>query len=175
MAEDEEPFDASFLKDLADIIKNKTLFFIPFFGALLAFLFTKADYIKGSNAVIWVLLVVLFSRASDTSSSSHSCCWRNSLSRRGSDPRVSRGPASRRRRERARSLPCQIHPSSYGRCGKRCLGFDQSLMFKLGPEFGGNFALQRIAVLGDLLMTARPNDKSDRDIWRCRDLKRSGA
>jgi hypothetical protein len=59
MAEDEEPFDASFLKDLADIIKNKTLFFIPFFGALLAFLFTKADYIKSSNAVIWVLLAVL--------------------------------------------------------------------------------------------------------------------
>jgi hypothetical protein len=59
MAEDEEPFDASFLKDLADIIKNKTLFFIPFFGALLAFLFTKADYIKGSNAVIWVLFAAL--------------------------------------------------------------------------------------------------------------------
>src|SRR5258705_8165349 len=59
MAEEEEPFDPSFLKDLADIIKNKTLFFIPFFGALLAFLFTKAEYIKGSNAVIWVLLVVL--------------------------------------------------------------------------------------------------------------------
>ena len=59
MAEDEEPFDASFLKDLADIIKNKTLFFIPFFGALLAFLFTKAEYIKSSNAVIWVLLAVL--------------------------------------------------------------------------------------------------------------------
>jgi hypothetical protein len=59
MAEDEEPFDASFLKDLADIIKNKTLFFIPFFGALLAFLFTKADYIKSSNAIIWVLLAVL--------------------------------------------------------------------------------------------------------------------
>jgi hypothetical protein len=59
MPEDEEPFDASFLKDLADIIKDKTLFFIPFFGALLAFLFTKADYIKGSNAVIWVLLAAL--------------------------------------------------------------------------------------------------------------------
>jgi hypothetical protein len=44
---------------LADIVKNKTLFFIPFFGALLAFLFTKADYIKGSNAVVWVLLTAL--------------------------------------------------------------------------------------------------------------------
>jgi hypothetical protein len=59
MTESEEPFEASFLKDLADIIKNKTLFFIPFFGALLAFLFTKADYIKGSDAVVWVLLTAL--------------------------------------------------------------------------------------------------------------------
>jgi hypothetical protein len=35
--------------------------------------------------------------------------------------------------------------------------------------------LQRIVVLGDLLMASRPDDKSDRDIWRCRELKRSGA
>jgi hypothetical protein len=62
MTECEEPFDASFLKDLADIIKNNTLFFIPFFGALLAFLFTKADYIKGSNAVVWVFLTALLGR-----------------------------------------------------------------------------------------------------------------
>ena len=32
-------------------------------------------------------------------------CWRNALSRRGLNPRVSRGPASRRRRERDRD-PC---------------------------------------------------------------------
>jgi hypothetical protein len=62
---------------------------------------------------------------------------------------------------------CQIHPSSDGRSGKRRLGFDQSLLFKLGPEFGGDFALQRIVVLGDLLMASRADDKSDRDIWRC--------
>jgi hypothetical protein len=49
------------------------------------------------------------------------------------------------------------------------------LLFKLGPEFGGDFALQRIVVFGDLLMASRPDDKSDRDIWRCRELKRSGA
>jgi hypothetical protein len=67
------------------------------------------------------------------------------------------------------------HPSSDGRSGERRLGFDQSLLFKLGPEFGGDFTLQRIVVLGDLLMASRPDDKSDRDIWRCRELKRSGA
>jgi len=35
--------------------------------------------------------------------------------------------------------------------------------------------LQRIVVLGDLLMASRPDDKCDRDIWRCRELKRGGA
>jgi hypothetical protein len=68
-------------------------------------------------------------------------------------------------------LPCgraaKIHPSSDGRSRKRRLGFDQSLLFKLAPEFGGDFALQRIIVLGDLVMASRPDDKSDRDIWRC--------
>jgi hypothetical protein len=72
-----------------------------------------------------------------------------------------------------RELP---YPSpSDGRSGKRRLGFDQSLLFKLRPEFGGDFALQRIVVLGDLLMASRPDDKSDRDIRRCRELKRGGA
>jgi hypothetical protein len=27
-------YDASFLRDIADIVKNRTLFFIPFFGAV---------------------------------------------------------------------------------------------------------------------------------------------
>ena len=53
-------FDASFLKDLADIIKNKTLFFIPFFGAFLAFLFAKTDYIKSANFIIWIAIILLF-------------------------------------------------------------------------------------------------------------------
>ena len=51
-------FDASFLKDLADIIKNKTLFFIPFFGAFLAFLFAKTDYIKSANFIIWIAIIL---------------------------------------------------------------------------------------------------------------------
>jgi hypothetical protein len=70
---------------------------------------------------------------------------------------------------------CRIHPSSGGRIGKRRVGFDQSLLFKLGPECGRDFCLQRIVVLGDLLMASRPDDKSDRDIWRCRELKCGGA
>jgi hypothetical protein len=68
-----------------------------------------------------------------------------------------------------------IHPSSDRRSGKRGPGVNQSLLFKLGPEFEGNFALQRIVILGDLLMASRSDDKSDRDIWRCRELKRSCA
>jgi hypothetical protein len=70
---------------------------------------------------------------------------------------------------------CRIHPSSDG-CGrKRRVGFDQSLLFKLGPEFGRDLRLQRIVVLGNLLMASRPDDEGDRDIWRCRELKCSGA
>ena len=49
------------------------------------------------------------------------------------------------------------------------------MLFKLGPEFGGDFALQRIVVLGDLLMASRPDDEGDRDIRRCRELQRSRA
>lgn len=61
MADEElKEFDPSFLKDLADIIKNKTLFFIPFFGAFLAFLFAKTEYIVGANFVIWAFLAILF-------------------------------------------------------------------------------------------------------------------
>jgi hypothetical protein len=43
--EADKPFNAEFLKIIADIVKNRTLFFIPFFSAFLAFLFTKTDYI----------------------------------------------------------------------------------------------------------------------------------
>jgi hypothetical protein len=71
--------------------------------------------------------------------------------------------------------PCQSIRSSFGCWRKRRLGFDQSLRLKLGPEFGRDFRLQRIVVLGDLLRASRPDDKSDRDIWRCRELKRSGS
>jgi hypothetical protein len=53
-------YDASFLHDIADIVKNKTLFFIPFFGAYLAFLFAKSDYIKEANFVIWIFLGAIF-------------------------------------------------------------------------------------------------------------------
>jgi hypothetical protein len=53
-------YDASFLRDIADMVKNKTLFFIPFFGAYLAFLLGKTDYIKGANFVIWIVLIAIF-------------------------------------------------------------------------------------------------------------------
>jgi hypothetical protein len=56
MSDEEKIRDAEHLKGLTDIVKNKTLFFIPFFSAYLAFLLTKTDYIKGANLAIWVLL-----------------------------------------------------------------------------------------------------------------------
>ena len=54
------PFDPSFLKDLADILKNKTLFFIPFFGAYLAFVLGKSDYLREANPVIWLMVTSIF-------------------------------------------------------------------------------------------------------------------
>jgi hypothetical protein len=43
------------------------------------------------------------------------------------------------------------------------------------PELGRDFRLQRIIVLGDLLMASRPDYEGDRDIRRCRELKRGRA
>jgi hypothetical protein len=51
-----DDFDTSWFKDLTDIVKNKTLFFLPCFGAFLAFVFTQSEYIKDSNFVIWLLV-----------------------------------------------------------------------------------------------------------------------
>jgi hypothetical protein len=47
--------DMSFIKDFVDIIKNKMLFFFPFYGAFLAFLFAKSDYIMGASWAIKLL------------------------------------------------------------------------------------------------------------------------
>lgn len=55
-----EDLDVTFLRDIADIIKNRTLFFLPFFGAFIAFLFSKSDYIRGANPAIWVICIALF-------------------------------------------------------------------------------------------------------------------
>jgi len=55
-----ENLDVTFLRDIADIIKNRTLFFLPFFGAFIAFLFSKSDYIKESNTAISAICIVLF-------------------------------------------------------------------------------------------------------------------
>jgi hypothetical protein len=54
-----EEYDIEWFKELTDIVKNKTVFFLPCFGAFLAFLFAKSDYIKSSNWVIWLLVTVL--------------------------------------------------------------------------------------------------------------------
>lgn len=53
-------YDPGFLRDVADMVKNRTLFFLPLFGAYLAFLFGKSDYIKGANVPIWIALATVF-------------------------------------------------------------------------------------------------------------------
>src|ERR1035437_10265749 len=69
----------------------------------------------------------------------------------------------------------RLRPASDGRCGKRSVGFDQTKLSKLGPEFGRDFGLQGIVVLLNLPIASRSYDESDCDIGRCRELKRSGA
>jgi hypothetical protein len=54
-----EEYDIEWFRDLTDIVKNKTMFFLPCFGAFLAFLFAKSQYIKDSNPVIWLLVAAL--------------------------------------------------------------------------------------------------------------------
>jgi hypothetical protein len=44
-----DDFDISWFKDLTDIVKNKTMFFLPCFGPFLAFVFKQSEYIKGTN------------------------------------------------------------------------------------------------------------------------------
>jgi hypothetical protein len=56
MADDDKPLqptvDHSFLKDLGDMVKARNLFFVPFFGALLAFVVTQSKYIIDANIVV---------------------------------------------------------------------------------------------------------------------------
>jgi hypothetical protein len=52
--------DMSFIKDIVDIIKNKMLFFFPFFGAFLAFLIAKSDYVMNANWFIEFLCAATF-------------------------------------------------------------------------------------------------------------------
>jgi hypothetical protein len=52
--------DLSFIKDFVDIIKNKMLFFFPFFGAFLAFLFAKSDYIMSASWAVKLLCAASF-------------------------------------------------------------------------------------------------------------------
>ena len=50
--------DLTFVKEMIDIIKNKLLFFMPFFGAFLAFLLTRHEYVIGANWIIKILCIV---------------------------------------------------------------------------------------------------------------------
>jgi hypothetical protein len=52
--------DMSFIRDFVDIIKNKMLFFFPFFGAFLVFVFTKSDYVANSYWTVKLLCAASF-------------------------------------------------------------------------------------------------------------------
>ena len=50
----------AYINDLVDIIKNKLLFYFPFFGAFLAFLVAKSDYVLNANWFIKALCASSF-------------------------------------------------------------------------------------------------------------------
>lgn len=52
--------DLSFLRDFADIIKNRLLIFSPFFGVFLVFLFNKNDYVFLSPPGVKILCGICF-------------------------------------------------------------------------------------------------------------------
>jgi hypothetical protein len=53
---------------------------------------------------------------------------------------VPTSPAGQRYADRWRGVSWLLRPSSDRLCGKRRLGFDQALMFKLGQEFRRDLA-----------------------------------
>lgn len=52
--------DATFLKDLGDMVRSRTMFFFPFYGAFLTFLFAKTQYIQDANLIIQVESLITF-------------------------------------------------------------------------------------------------------------------
>jgi hypothetical protein len=59
-AQEEKKLDFSPYRDIVDIIKNKLLFFFPFFGAFLVFLFNKSDYISSAGLSVKLLCGISF-------------------------------------------------------------------------------------------------------------------
>jgi len=45
----ELPFGITFLKDWADSIRGRAIFFLPFFAAFIAFMVTKSDYLLNTS------------------------------------------------------------------------------------------------------------------------------
>ena len=52
--------DLSFLKDMGDVVRSRNLFFVPFFGAFIAFLVTQSNYIKQAGSIIQIELFGMF-------------------------------------------------------------------------------------------------------------------
>jgi hypothetical protein len=56
MAEDDrDPADLSYIRDLGEIVRARNLFFIPFYGAFLAFILTQSSYIINASIVVQIL------------------------------------------------------------------------------------------------------------------------
>ena len=52
--------DMACLKDIADTVRARDIFFVPFFGAFLTFLFAKPDMIIEGGPAVWVEVACTF-------------------------------------------------------------------------------------------------------------------
>jgi len=52
--------DVAFLKDFGDMVRGRTMFFFPFYGAFITFLFAKSQYVLDASTVIHVLSLATF-------------------------------------------------------------------------------------------------------------------
>ena|ERR1700682_4310055 len=51
---------SQFLKDCAEMLRGRAIFFVPFFGAFVAFMVAKSDYILGASFTVKVACLITF-------------------------------------------------------------------------------------------------------------------
>jgi hypothetical protein len=55
-----EPTFLPFFKDMGEFVRARNLFFIPFYGAFLAFIMTQSAYIINANPLVQLLIAITF-------------------------------------------------------------------------------------------------------------------
>jgi hypothetical protein len=58
--EDNTTYASQFLKDCAEMLRGRVIFFIPFFGAFVAFMVAKSDYILAASFTVKAACLITF-------------------------------------------------------------------------------------------------------------------